>query len=139
MTVSVVVDVNQASPESEAIIVHAVQAALRHLEIAHAAISVTLLDDEAVRDMNQQYLQHDTVTDVISFPLWEEDETPVGDIYIGIQQARRQAEEAGIAFDEELARLAIHGTLHIMHYDHPEEDRTQSEMWQLQEEIVRSL
>lgn len=136
---SVVVDVNHASPETEAIIVRAVQAAMRHLDVSHAAVSVTLLDDAAIRDMNQEYLQHDTVTDIISFPLWEEDEIPVGDVYIGIEQARRQAEESGVAFEEEIARLAIHGTLHVMHYDHPEEERTQSEMWQLQEEIVRSL
>ena len=90
--------------------------------------------------MNRRYLRHDHVTDVISFPLWEIDEPPVGDIYIGYEQAQRQAEEAGVALEQEIARLAIHGTLHVLGHEHPDDEtRTTSKMWQLQETILRAF
>ncbi|MGH7462277.1 MAG: rRNA maturation RNase YbeY [Longimicrobiales bacterium] len=115
-----------------------VRAALVHENVSTAAISVTLVGDEQITALNVQYLQHDGPTDVISFPLFEQGEMPVADIYIGVDQARRQAEELGIPLDTELARLAIHGTLHVLGYDHPGEGgREGSEMWQRQEAILQ--
>ena len=101
---------------------------------------MTLLNDTRIRQMNRKYLEHNSVTDVISFPLYERGEPPVGDVYIGYEQAERQASDVDIDMTEEVARLAIHGTLHVLGYDHPEDEtRTKSEMWQLQEEILRAL
>lgn len=82
-------------------------------------LSITFLEDEAARDLNVRYLQHDWVPDVLSFPL-----APplLGDIYVGTQQAARQAETYGVPRAEELVRLAIHGTLHLVGYDHPEDE-----------------
>ena len=143
-TVSVAVEVNQietnAPLDTEATIRRAVSAALDHEGVTEASISVTLLDDKRIRNMNRKYLEHDSVTDVISFPLYERGETVVGDIYIGYEQALEQAADANIHLTEEIARLAIHGALHVLGYDHPEDgDRTQSEMWRLQEAILRTL
>lgn len=142
--VNVAVEVNQsdtaAPPEIEALVHRAVMATLRHLRVGHASFSVTLMDDAGITRMNYRYLQHNRVTDVISFPLWEIDEPPVGDIYIGYEQAQRQAKEAGVELEQEIARLAIHGTLHVLGHDHPEDDsRTTSTMWQLQETILRAF
>jgi probable rRNA maturation factor len=64
----------------------------------------------------------------------------LGDIYVGYDQATRQAEEAGVPLPEELARLAIHGTLHVLGHDHPEgPERLESAMFRLQEQLVRRV
>ncbi len=67
------------------------------------------------------------------------DEPPVGDIYLGTERAIEQAAEQGEPPARELARLAVHGTLHVLGYDHPETDRESSEMWRHQERIVTGL
>lgn len=118
----------------------AVRTTLQHLAVAEAEISLTLLGDDEVADLNRRYLGHEGPTDVLSFALYEADETPVGDIYIGYLQSLRQAEALGIPADEELARLAVHGTLHVLGYDHPEgEEREGSEMWAIQEKVIAGL
>lgn len=104
---------------------------------ANASISITWISDDEIARMNWQYLGHKGVTDVISFHLYDDGDDPVGDIYIGYQQAARQAESLGVTLEVELVRLAVHGTLHVLGFDHPEgEARMKSEMWTLQEAIV---
>jgi probable rRNA maturation factor len=135
------VQVNQVETNAPQYIIElikrAVEATLRHEDVEDASVSVTLLDNPRIRGMNRKYLEHDRVTDVISFPLFEQGEQVVGDIYIGYEQAQDQAADAGVDLEEEISRLSIHGTLHVLGYDHPEEgDRTKSDMWQLQETIL---
>jgi probable rRNA maturation factor len=118
----------------------AARAALRHGQVRNAELSITLLDDVEIADMNREFLSHEGVTDVISFALYGADEDPVGDIYIGFDQALRQAGANGVDAAEELARLAVHGTLHVLGHDHPDgADRLRSEMWLLQESIVAQV
>ncbi|HEX6560049.1 MAG TPA: rRNA maturation RNase YbeY [Longimicrobiales bacterium] len=141
---AIAVEVSQIDTDAPrstlALLKRAVEAALKHETVADASISVTLLNDARIRQMNRKYLEHDYVTDVIAFPLYEPGESPVGDVYIGYEQAERQALDADLDLTDELARLAIHGTLHVLGYDHAEdESRTQSEMWQVQEEILKEL
>lgn len=122
------------------IVERAVEAALLARGVHDAELSVTLLGDRAIAALNAEWLQRDEPTDVIAFPLYEEGETPVGDIYIGIRQAGRQAVSLGVSLAEELARLAIHGTLHVLGFDHPPgADRVRSPMWREQERILASL
>jgi len=103
-------------------------------------ISLTLLDDDSIRELHRTYLGKDVPTDVISFALHEGDEAVLGDVYVGYEQAAMQAAEVGISVEEELARLSIHGTLHVLGYDHPDtETRSSSEMFVLQEHLVRKL
>lgn len=103
-------------------------------------LSVTFLDDEAVRELHRRYLDRDRPTDVLSFALHDDGEPLVGDVYVGVEQARRQADEGGVPLDEELLRLAIHGTLHVLGHDHPEgPERTESEMFRRQEALVRRV
>lgn len=124
----------------EALLERAAAAAVRDAGVADAELSITLLDDEAITELNGRYLGHDEPTDVISFALYDEGETPLGDVYIGHAQALRQAEQGGIEPSEELARLAVHGALHVLGEDHPEgEERLESPMWQAQERILREV
>jgi probable rRNA maturation factor len=119
------------------LLARAARSALRHENVDAGEVSVTLLDNAEIADMNASFLGHSGPTDVISFPLYDEDEDVVGDIYIGFDQARSQALANGIALEEELVRLTVHGTLHVLGYDHPEgAERLESEMWEVQERIV---
>jgi probable rRNA maturation factor len=128
------------APSLRKLLGRAVRAALRHESIDAGEISVTLLDNAEIAGMNESFLQHSGPTDVISFPLYEEDEDVVGDIYVGFDVARRQALASGIALEEELVRLTVHGTLHVLGYDHPDdEERLDSEMWELQEALVQRV
>lgn len=102
-------------------------------------VSLTLLADEEIRELNRRYLGHDRPTDVIAFTLGGPEDL-VGDVYVGVEQARKQAEELGISPSEELLRLAVHGTLHVLGRDHPEgEERYTSPMFEQQERIVRDV
>jgi probable rRNA maturation factor len=102
-------------------------------------ISLALLGDDDIRDLNRRFLGQDRPTDVIAFTLGEGGER-VGDVYLGVDQARRQAAEHGVPVDQELVRLAVHGTLHVLGHDHPDgEDRYGSPMFVLQEQIVAEL
>jgi probable rRNA maturation factor len=120
----------------------AAEAALRARGVHAAELSVTLLDDADIRELNAGHLGRDRVTDVISFALGEAGGAGlVGDVYLGAAQADRQALEAGIGLREELVRLAVHGALHATGMEHPEEaeERTRSEMYRLQERLVADL
>ncbi len=119
-----------------------VRAALEARGVERAEVSIALLDDEGIQALNRDNLGHDRPTDVIAFSLWSEgDPLVVGDVYIGHDQARRQAAEERIDWRDEVVRLAIHGTLHVTGMDHPEseEGRAASDMYRLQEELVRRL
>jgi len=125
------------SPDGVAAAVRAVLAA----EAAEAdEISVVFLDDEEIRELNERFLGRDHATDVLAFPLQEAGEPVVGDIFIGADQVTRQAAELGVPPAEEVLRVVVHGTLHLLGHDHPEDDsRTGSEMWQRQEVLVERL
>ena len=117
----------------------AVVLTLEDAGVAEAEVSLTLLDDEGIRVLNLRYLGKERPTDVIAFALGRE---PVllGDIYLGAEQAARQASELGVPLAAELVRLAVHGTLHVLGHDHPEgEDREESPMFRLQEDLVRRI
>lgn len=120
----------------EAVVRHA----LREEGVAEAEISIALVDDGQIAELNEEYLDHEGPTDVITFALHEAGESPLGDVYIGVEQAIRQAAEFGATPAEEVLRLAVHGTLHVLGYDHPEgAERTGSEMFARQEALLRGF
>ena len=134
------VSLGRATGASEALLEAAVTTVLRDAELDTGEISLTLLDDQGIRELNRTYLGKDVPTDVLSFALHEGDESVLGDVYVGYEQAANQAVQAGISVEEELARLSIHGTLHVLGYDHPDtEARFSSEMFILQESLVQRL
>lgn len=129
-------------PLSKESIVDASRAVLRSERVPNALVSITLLERAAIARMNKSHLGHTGPTDVISFGFSRAtDEDPVvGDIYICPDVARAHARERRVPVREELTRLVVHGTLHILGYDHPElEEREESDMWRRQERVVRRL
>jgi probable rRNA maturation factor len=118
----------------------AVLRALRAEGRDDAEISVALLPDAEMRALNRAFLGTDHITDVLAFTLSSEDEPLVGDVYLGYEQAARQAAEMDVALHEELARLAIHGALHALGYDHPEgPERVDCRMFEVQERLLAEL
>lgn len=101
-----------------------------------SSISVSLVDDARIRELNKQHRGKDKPTDVLSFPLIEStltgettdtaepaiDERMIGDIVISVETARRQAADYDANLQDEIDRLLIHGVLHIMGHDHEEAD-----------------
>ncbi len=102
-------------------------------------LSITFVGRAAITAMNRRYLGHHRPTDVISFGLGRENgRGPViGDVYICPEIARANAKRQGVSAGEEIMRLVVHGTLHVLGYDHPDtEARTSSSMWRKQERIL---
>ncbi len=101
-------------------------------------MSVTFLGRDRMRDLNQRYKGRNAATDVLAFAL-PDPSGVVGDVYLCPWVARREAQARGVALEEEVIRLLVHGTLHVLGYDHPEEQRTESAMWKRQERYVGNL
>lgn len=78
-------------------------------------INYIFCDDEYLLQINQQYLDHDTLTDIISFDYSVGNELH-GDIFISIERVRDNASDFGVSFDEELKRVMAHGVLHYCGY-----------------------
>lgn len=105
-----------------------------------ADVSVTFLGPTRMRALNREWKGHDYPTDVLSFSLHPPDGSLTGDVYICPAVARAQARTLGIREREELVRLVIHGTLHVLGHDHPDGPaRTRSPMWRKQERYVKAL
>jgi probable rRNA maturation factor len=121
------------------LLARAARAVLSSGGVREAQLSIAVLDDRGIRALNREHLGHDRPTDVIAFPLWESGETVVGDVYVGVEQARRQADDEGVTLEEELVRLVVHGTLHVLGWDHSDVGVTRQDtpMWRRQEELVR--
>ena len=88
-------------------------------------INIIFCSDNYILDINQQYLQHDYFTDIITFDYCE-GEVLSGDLFISIDTVRENAIEYGTEFEEELNRVMVHGVLHLIGYDdHCDEDVAQ--------------
>jgi probable rRNA maturation factor len=120
-----------------------VQRAVAHVlegERRAAHLSVAFVGPAEMRRLHREYKGVDRSTDVLAFALPQPDGSVAGDIYVCRHQAAIEARTRGVPLDEELLRLVIHGTLHVLGWDHPEEgDREQSPMWQRQERYLRAL
>ncbi len=93
----------------------AVQSVLRNEHGRRWHVSVVFTNDRAMRRINRAFLDHDVVTDVIAFPLQDAMEVDA-EVYVNLDQAARQAKEEGVPMTEEVRRLLIHGTLHLVGY-----------------------
>jgi len=95
---------------------------LSHLALQGVELSVALVNDEAIHELNRSYRRKDKPTDVLSFPGDEDGEGYLGDILISVPTARRQAAGAGHPVDRELRVLLLHGVLHCLGFDHETDD-----------------
>lgn len=103
-----------------------------------ASFTVTCFDLDEMRKWNRRYFGHRRLTDVIAFSLPQPDGGVIGDIYVCPAYIERQAVQRGISASEEFLRVAIHGALHVLGYDHPDgPGRTRSGMWRRQERYVQ--
>jgi len=116
----------------------------------NAEVSIAVVSNEKIREINREYRDKDKVTDVISFAI-EDDEDDLlkefdmegitiprdlGDIFISYDKAVEQAEEYGHSVERELGFLMVHGFLHLNGYDHMT-DEDEKRMFALQEEILK--
>jgi probable rRNA maturation factor len=101
------------------------QRVLRAAGHAGSELSLSLVDDEEMAELNRRFRGIDRATDVLSFSLVEGEAAEhrgklLGDVVIGIETAERQARAAHRGFEQELDRLLIHGVLHLLGHDHEE-------------------
>lgn len=116
-------------------------------------LSVNLVSEKKIRELNKQYRGKDRVTDVLSFPLSEkgeslrpelrprdknEKENDLGDIFICEKQVKRQAKEYRVDEKEEFKRMLAHGVLHLLGFDHQKASEAKK-MFNLQEKIISLL
>lgn len=108
-------------------------------------LSVIFVNDERIHEINRDYRQIDRSTDVISFALEDNEQFYVegmprelGDIFISIDHAKKQADEYGHSFYREMCFLFTHGLLHLLGYDHMNEE-DEKEMFTLQNDILNAL
>ena len=117
-----------------------------------AEISLTLTDDESIREINREHRGIDKPTDVLSFPMLEFDgdcydveEEPdsglvvLGDIVISMERAAAQAEEYGHGLKRETAFLTAHSMLHLLGYDHVDDEEGERVMREKQNRILNGL
>ncbi|MEK7328989.1 MAG: rRNA maturation RNase YbeY [Chloroflexota bacterium] len=120
----------------------AARAALKHEQATAGSLSIALAADETLRNLNSQFLGHDTPTDVLSFPSDSDDPDAegryFGDLIISYPRAHAQATAGGHPVEAELQLLDVHGVLHLLSHDHADE-KQKAVMWQAQAEILSKL
>ena len=117
--------------------------ALALLHIENAELSVVVLDDDQIRELNRTYLERDKPTNVISFPQQEGDGPlgeHLGDVVISAETAAREAQDAGMSARERMLELLVHGICHLTGYDHERGTEEEArEMEEAEERLVREI
>ena len=119
-----------------------------------AEVSVSIVDENKIKELNNEYREKNSITDVLSFPMLEFDENNqiicdefdfddenivLGDIVICAKRAEEQAKEYGHSFEREIAFLTVHSMLHLLGYDHEHSDDMEQEMFKRQKEILNKM
>jgi probable rRNA maturation factor len=113
-----------------------------------AEVSVTFTDNQKIRRMNKKFRNIDRATDVLSFPLFDDEgmdahvaelDCMLGDIVLSLEKAGEQAEEFGHSFEREVAFLSVHSVLHLLGYDHETSEADDADMRRRQSEIMDKL
>ena len=111
-------------------------------------VSVTLCDNQEIRELNQRFRNIDRATDVLSFPLFDDDgmdahveelDCMLGDVVLSLERAKEQAEEYGHSFEREIAFLTVHSILHLLGYDHETSEEDETDMRRRQSEIMERM
>lgn len=115
---------------------------LRVLGEGRSELSIALVDDEQMRELNAEWRGKRRATDVLAFPLREGEDAAhcrglLGDVVIGVETARRQARARHSALDDELTRLLVHGLLHLLGFDHVRE--TEARTMRAEERRLRGI
>ncbi len=110
-------------------------------------VSVTFTDNEQIKELNSQYRNKNTATDVLSFPMFDSFDDmqfqpspiPLGDIVISLERAQIQGYHLFHSIYHEVAFLAVHSTLHLLGYDHETSKEDEEEMFRKQREIMEII
>jgi probable rRNA maturation factor len=118
--------------------------ALESLGFQEAELSVLLLSDRRIRQLNRQYLGRDRPTDVLAFSQWEGSGERLqticlGDVVIGAETAKEQAAREGSELNQELDLLLVHGILHLIGYEHTGGSTGAAEMGRKQRQLLRRI
>ena len=106
------------------------------VEAMDGILNVVFVNDKYIRALNKAYRSKDEPTDVLSFSYGPED--LIGEVYVSVETAGRQAKEYKHPLSDELIRLIVHGILHIHGYDH-EEDEDYKEMFEVERRVLGGL
>ena len=134
-------DMMEINGDNEAAIERAVEAVLTEEECdGDFEISVSFVTNEEIKELNKEYRNVDNETDVLSFPMNEEFDgvTILGDIVISTQKIIEQADDFGHSPEREMIYLTVHSMLHLLGYDHMENDE-KSAMRAKEKEIMKNL
>ena len=137
------------TPSLRALVRRAIKASLEYEKVMFVPeISVTFTDNEGIRELNASHRNIDRATDVLSFPLFDDDGMDahvedfgcmLGDVVLSLEKARAQAEEFGHSFEREVVFLTVHSILHLLGYDHETGEEDETDMRRRQSEIVEKL
>ena len=123
--------------------VHAAVAASRHAGLSDSEVSVTFASDDEVRALNAKWRGKDRPTNVLSFPMAKESELAgaqlLGDIVLAHGVCAGEAEEKGVQVATHAAHLVVHGTLHLLGYDHETSDEDAEEMEETERRALASI
>ena len=126
----------------EKLIETVIEKAFEYENVEPRNVSVLICDNDEIKKLNGQFRGIDSPTDVLSFPMYDEDgeldPDELGDIVISLECAAAQAEEFGHSLRREVAFLTAHSMLHLFGYDHID-DSERDEMFEKQEEILAQL
>lgn len=137
-----IIDEVEAGEETADILIAATVATLVHLNIEPPQmVSILITDDNKVHQLNRDFRDIDKSTDVLSFPAGEQ--MPgmppyLGDLAISLPQVKRQSETEQNPLSQELKLMAVHGTLHLLGYDHGDEVE-KAAMWAVQTAVLQTL
>lgn len=113
----------------------------------NAEVSVTFVDNDEIRKLNAKFRNIDAATDVLSFPMGENGEYDInhatgakilGDVVISMEKAQQQAEEFEHSFEREVCYLTVHSMLHLLGYDHMN-DEEKAVMRMKEEEVMTQI
>lgn len=126
-----VVDRQSRRQGLEDVICRVARAARRVAGLPLDELSVVLLEDASIADLNWRLLRHEGPTDVIAFEAQADPDALRSEIYVNVEAAERQAPEYGHSFEQELGFLVAHGVLHVLGYDDAD-DASRAKMFELQ-------
>ena len=115
---------------------------LELLQLGGAELSIALVDNREIQQLNSRFRQKDTPTDVLSFAVDESSPAQLrllGDVIISVEKAEEQARQRGRTLDEEMLTLLVHGILHLVGYDHERSARDAKIMGALEKKLYRAL
>ncbi len=132
-------DLIKIDEEIENIVEKSIEAALKEIEFTDDyEVSVSFVGDDEIHELNRDYRGVDRTTDVLSFPMDDEFTNMLGDIVININKVIDQAKEYGHSEKREISYLTVHSSLHLMGFDH-EEEEDKKEMRAVEDRVMEKL